>query len=223
VDFARSFAEIDAALASGERAESAWYDQVRDLIERAYLATDDPQTQSGLGGDAAHWARRRRVLVEAIDRDGTILDVGCANGLLMETLVAWAGERGYRLEPYGLDISPRLAALARARLPQWAERIFVGNVVDWEPPRRFDYAFTGLEYVPAARQPDLVARLRSRIVAPGGRLVFTSYRARGAAEAAPLAERLRSWGVPVTGEAVAFDDATGVVATRIVWSDTTPR
>jgi SAM-dependent methyltransferase len=223
MDFGRSFAEIDSALASGEIDEAAWYDLVRDLIERAYLATDDPQEQSGLGGDTAHWERRRRVLVEAIDRDGTFLDVGCANGLLMETLVAWAGERGYRLEPYGLDISPKLTALARARLPQKAEQIFTGNIIDWEPPRCFDYVFTGLEYVPEVRQPDLVARLRSRIVAPGGRLVITSYRARGTAEAEPLAERLRTWGVPISGEAVAIDDATGGVATRIVWSDTTPR
>ena len=36
--------------------------------------------------------RARRPIVSAIDRDGTFLDVGCANGLLMESLATWAGE-----------------------------------------------------------------------------------------------------------------------------------
>ncbi len=219
MDFGRRIAEIDAALASGEIDEPAWYDLIRDVVEAAYLSADDPRAQSGLGGDAAHWERRRHVLVEAIDRDGTSLDVGCANGLLMETLVAWAEARGHRLVPYGLDISPGLAALARARLPQWAGHIFVGNIMGWEPPRRFDYVLSGLEYVPSARQPDLVAFLRDRIVAPAGRLVITSYRSRGPVEAEPIAQRLRSWGVPITGEAVAIDEVTGAAATRVVWSD----
>ena len=212
-------AKIDEDLANGRIDEATWCARVREVIEAAYLASDDPRAQSGLDGDAAHWERRRRVLVEAIDRDGTLLDVGCANGLLMETLVVWAAARGVHLEPYGVDISPKLEALARARLPTWAERIFDGNVMEWEPPRRFDYVFSALEYVPLVRQPDLVARLRQRVVAPGGRLVVVSYRARGAAEAEPVGERLRSWGVPVHGEASATDQARGRVATHIAWSD----
>jgi hypothetical protein len=60
--------------------------------------------------------------------------VGCASGYLMETLVSWCHERGHTIEPYGLDISPELADLARCRLPHWAERIFTGNAIDWLPP-----------------------------------------------------------------------------------------
>lgn len=67
--------------------EDAWYDRNRQILETAYLAGDTPQQQSGFNGDAAHWKRLRQVIADAIDHDGTILDVGCANGLLMETLV----------------------------------------------------------------------------------------------------------------------------------------
>jgi hypothetical protein len=60
----------------------------------------------------------------------------------MELVAAWCAERGLAIEPYGVDISPALAELARRRLPRWADRIWTGNAVDWQPPgaMRFDYA-----------------------------------------------------------------------------------
>jgi hypothetical protein len=45
----------------------------------------------------------------------------------MESVAAWCAERGLAIEPYGVDISPALAELARRRLPQWADRIWVGT------------------------------------------------------------------------------------------------
>ena len=216
-------ARIDAALATGHLTENEWYERIRDLLETAYLAADDPQRQSGLDGDAAHWERRRQVIVEAVDHDGSFLDVGCANGLLMETMAAWAAARGRRLAPYGLDISPKLAALARTRLPMWSDRIFVGNIIDWEPPRRFDYVRTELVYVPGHRQPELVARLLERVVAPEGRLVVCAYRPHGVRDAEPIGELLRSWGFAISGEAAATDTSNGGVATRVVWLDADPR
>jgi hypothetical protein len=212
------FGQIDF-VAAGSQAEDAWYERNRQFLETAYLASDTPQQQSGLNGDAAHWKRRRHVIVEAIDHDGTILDVGCANGLLMETLVAWARERGYHLEPYGLDLSPKLVALARSRLPGWADRISVGNVITWDPPRQFDYVRTELVYVPGQRQPHLIARLMEHVVAPAGRLVVCAYRPQGVRDADPIGELLRSWGFPVNGEATATDTADGGVATRVAWLD----
>jgi SAM-dependent methyltransferase len=216
------FDQIGAALASGLLTEEAWYDRVRDLLETAYLATDDPQRRSGLNGDAAHWRRRRHVIVEAIDRDGTFLDIGCASGLLMETMAVWTEARGHHLEPYGLDISPKLAALARSRLPRWQDRIFIGNAMSWEPPQRFDYVRTELVYVPEARQAELVAHLLNRVITPGGRLIVCAYRPRGARDAEPIGELLRAWGFPVGGEATATDATDGGVATRVAWIDAVP-
>jgi SAM-dependent methyltransferase len=219
MDFQQRFAQIDAALSDGRLEEREWYEQTRELVETTYLASDDPQAQSGLGGDAEHWERRRRVITEALDREGTLLDVGCANGLLMETLAAWAEAGGYRIEPYGLEFSFKLAALARARLPAWADRIYAGNVMEWEPPRRFDYARTELVYVPRRHQPDLVSRLLKRVLVPGGRLIVCAYRERGTRDAADLEEILRSWEFVVGGEAVSVDMNDGGVATRVVWLD----
>src|SRR5919206_3183785 len=116
---------LNRELAAGEIDESAWYCEVAAMIVPAYLAGDNPRAQSGSSGTVADWTYKRGLLADAVHRDGAFLDVGCASGYLMETLAAWCRECGYAVEPYGLDISPELAALARRRLPPWADHIFV--------------------------------------------------------------------------------------------------
>ena len=138
----------ETRLASGEINEADWYTGIAAEITPAYLSSDNPRSQSGFIGDEAHWIQARGLIADAIDRAGTFLDIGCANGYLMESLAQWSPAKGYRLEMYGLDISPELIAAARQRLPQWADRLFVGNAIDWEPPSRFDFVRTSFEYVP---------------------------------------------------------------------------
>jgi SAM-dependent methyltransferase len=165
-----------------------------EVYEEHYLASDDPRRQSGFGGDEARWEAARRPIVRAIDRPGSFLDVGCANGYLLESLVRWSP---HPIEPYGLDFSPRLVAVARARLPQWADRFFVGDALEWEPepPRRFDFVRTELVYAPEERWCGLVERLLSRVVAPGGRLIVCGYGSpRRGVEAHPVRRIVRDWG-----------------------------
>lgn len=199
--------------------EARWFTENVAALERAYLVSTNPVQQSGLNGDAAHWVRRRSVIVAALDRDGTFLDIGGANGLLMETLTTWAAERGVRVEPHGLDGSSWLAALARARLPAWSSRIHVGNAIAWVPPQRFDFVRTELVYVPEHRLHDLVAHLLTDVVLPTGRLVVCAYRPRGQRDAEPVGDEMRGWGLHVSGEACAIEPEDGGIATRVVWID----
>ena len=82
-------------------------------VEDAYLATDDPIRQSGFLGGEARWREERELILDAVDRDADFLDIGCANGYLLQCLVQWARERGITLTPYGVDIGPRLVELAK--------------------------------------------------------------------------------------------------------------
>jgi hypothetical protein len=216
----RELAEIDVALDRGKIDEDGWHAAVLAIIEPAYLGADTPQGQSGRSGDAAGWEAARRFLLDAVDRDGTFLDVGCANGLLMESVHAWAAEDGRTLEPYGVEISAPLADLARRRCPQWADRIWTANALHWQPPRTFDVVRTGLDYVPDARRPDLVRHLLDQAVAPGGRLLVgvTSER-RGEPG---LAEALRGWGFKVAGTVTRPHDHDAVVRT-VHWVEREPR
>ena len=200
------------------RTERRFFVEELALHEAKYLAGTNPRQQSGFGRDERDWERFRRPIVEAIEADGSFLDVGCANGLLMESVVAWAREGGHLVEPYGLDISGRLAELARRRLPHWRDRIFVGNALFWEPPVQFDFVRTELVYVPNARRREYTERLLERFVAPGGRLLVCAYgssRPEGAC-AELLVDELRGWGLPVhrVDDAVSLEQ--GFVITRVV-------
>jgi uncharacterized protein len=155
-----------------------------EIYELHYLADGDPVHGSGHSGDLATWEAGRRPIARAIHRPGTLLDVGCANGLLLESLVRWSE---YPIEPYGLDFAPRLVAEARRRLPQWAERIFLGDARSWEPPRRFDFVRTELVYVHEDERPAYVESLL-RWVEPGGRLLVCGY------GGDTVHEQLRAWG-----------------------------
>lgn len=206
-------------LEAGHIDEVGWHRRIAEVITPAYLAGDSPRRQSGHSGDESRWTRARGLIADAIDRDGTFLDVGCASGYLMETLQRWCAEKGCHIEPYGLDIAPELADLARRRLPQWSDRIFVGNALDWRPPRRFDIVRTGLEYVPRRRQSDLVAHLLKNVVSPGGRLIIGTYNEARASLTIPTTKQLvTSWGHRVAGQSERpHDDCR--ICYRVIWID----
>ncbi|HEV2667804.1 MAG TPA: class I SAM-dependent methyltransferase, partial [Blastocatellia bacterium] len=196
----RAVQGIDEALSRGEIDEAAWYKSMQDLIIPKYIAADNPRAQSGHSGDAAAWERARSLVVEGIDRHGSFLDAGCANGHLMETAQSWASERGSRVEPYGVDLSPVMIDLALRRLPQWHDRFWVANVLDWEAPRRFDFVHVQhLDYVPLTRRRELLAHLLTRICEPGGRLIIGPF---NEIKAERATERIvTEWGYTIVGQA----------------------
>jgi SAM-dependent methyltransferase len=163
---------------SGERAlPSVFVSRLRELA-RSYLASEDPCQQSGFGGGAERWRAEREPILEGVAKDGDFIDLGCANGFLLECLRGWAAAKEIRLDPFGLDQSAELVALARERLPELASHFFVGNSWSWEPPRRFDYVYSLADAVPASYLRDHIQRLHSSFVAPGGRLILGSYGSR---------------------------------------------
>lgn len=171
-------------------------------LEEAYLQSDDPIRQSGFGGGAERWRAERSPILEAMDRDGGLLDIGCANGYLAECLAEWAGERGVRLTPHGIDVGPRLVAEAKRRLPAFADNFHVANGWDWQPGRRFGYVYTLSDCVPPEMLAEYVERLLDRLVEPGGRLIVGSYGSRSrATPPLPIGDVLASFGHAIAGRA----------------------
>lgn len=206
--------------------EARYYRRTLELLEDSYLAADergDIAGGSGSGGGLARWERKRRLIADAFDHDGTWLDVGCANGLLMESIQRWTAEKGIRIDPYGLELSARIADRARIRLPHWADRIWAGNARSWEPPFRFDYVTVLCDCVPENRLHAMLSRVIEEFVQPRGRMVVSCY---GPKNSSGQGERgahyamnlLRSLGFDPRGSAEVFYE-DGTIWTSVAWLD----
>lgn len=204
----------DAAHSLRAQSDADYYAGNLRLLEPAYLRGTTPQHGSGFSGDAIRWRRRRGMIVDGIHRCGTLVDLGCANGLLMESIHRWAAERGHTIEPYGVDISPGLVDLARRRLPHWAGRIQVGNAISYRPaapPHRFTFVHLLIDLVPRARRRDLIDHALEHLVEPGGRLLVSHYQNDGGSDLS-AAEHVGRLGLPVTG-------AAGTGSATTAWID----
>jgi hypothetical protein len=182
----------DEASSTGELPTSgttrAKDDDSPDWFDRVYLATDDPRAQSGFRGSAERWEAARKLIAYPIDRPGTFLDVGCANGLLMECVVRWAV---FPVEPYGIDFAPGLVDCAQRRLPEWRERIVLADARSWTPPHKFDFVHVRLDQGDVR---DVLSFGRRIIVSSDG-----SFRRPDSKRCEPVAERLTAMGLDVSG------------------------
>lgn len=214
----RIVADLAHRLESGKITEEQWFEENCRIFTEAYLARSDPRSQSGHSGDAKHFANSRAMLLPAIDRDGSFIDIGCANGHLIELLQRWALALGFELEMYGLDISAPLVELARRRLPNWRDRFYVGNALSWRPERRFDIVLlVELACVPRFLERELVANMMDNVVAPGGRLIVGPTTVEHTDHS--IRERLESWGYEIDGYVERSHHRYRELCRRLYWID----
>jgi 2-polyprenyl-3-methyl-5-hydroxy-6-metoxy-1,4-benzoquinol methylase len=153
-----------------------WLDNLKKDLEESYLKYTEPWKQAGFMEGEQAWIECRKPIADCIDKSGSILDVGCSNGYLLESLVKWTGERGIKLEPYGIDLSEKLITVAKERLKGYTNNLVVGSVTKWVTPLKFDYIRTELGYVLDESQEQYLNKLASSFLNPDGRLIITEYR-----------------------------------------------
>jgi hypothetical protein len=85
-----------------------------DLVEPVYLGADTEEGGSGYTGTPERWRHARGLIADALAKSGTFHDIGCANGLLMERIVAWvpSGSRDRALRPRDPTVVRRVRAHA---------------------------------------------------------------------------------------------------------------
>jgi SAM-dependent methyltransferase len=159
------------------RLPSSFLQSLKEL-ERSYLSHSDPILQSGFSGGELRWREEREPILRAVDSDGDFLDVGCANGFLLECLTEWALERRIHLTSFGVDTGSGLIELARRSFPDLRDNFYVANAWDWQPPRQFRYVYTLYDCVPEEYLEEYVYRLSARYVEDGGRLIIGAYGSR---------------------------------------------
>ncbi len=84
---------------------------------------------------------------------------------------------------------------------------------------------TGLEYVPARRQKDLVERLLREVAAPDGRLIIGAFKEENdALRTEPtLEEAVAGWGFPIAGRSERPHDRDDRFLYRVFWIDAPAR
>jgi ubiquinone/menaquinone biosynthesis C-methylase UbiE len=174
----------------------AWFAELRRQTRAFYLSDPgNPYRMSGRSTGVERWELKRRCIADAIDAPGAFMDIGCANGLLLESLQSWTP---HALVPHGIDFVPELIDHARARHPGFEANFRVGNVWDWDPDREYDYVRTNLEYVPADDWPEYLRR----VARPARRLIVCHY-VNPDEELMDCAELLARNGFPVAGVSAA--------------------
>lgn len=193
--------------------DQVFMDHARAL-ESAYVETDDPIEQSGFSGGRERWVVERSPLVDAIDNDGSFLDVGCANGLLAEDVVAWARLRGFSIEPFGVDLGRGLIELARQRHETHQDNFYLADAWQWGPDRTWTFVYSLLDLSPTDLHCVWLSRL-TRWVEPGGRLIVGSYGSRSRnISPEPVADIMARCGLALDGRSSARESEL----TRFAWS-----
>lgn len=98
---------------------------------------------------------------------GAALDVGCGcSGRFIRLLES----AGYEVE--GLDVSARMLALAKERLPH--VRFHQADICEWAPARQYDFitAWDSIWHVPLDRAESVLRKLCAALN-PGGILIWT--------------------------------------------------
>ena len=123
------------------------------------------------------WEKGRMPIALAIDKDGSILDIGCANGFLLRCLQEWSDKK---LEPYGFDVNEASIVAAQGMFADESPDHFVLSS-DQERaavfPKTFDFIFWNVwdnsDFDKEHVQGILSKALQS--VDQGGRLIFGFY------------------------------------------------
>jgi trans-aconitate methyltransferase len=133
---------------------------------------------------------------------------------MMECLPRWTT---HRVEPFGLDISEDLVARARERLPEWSDRLFVGNALSWQSGQRFDFIRTNVDYVPPHRRRQLIENL----LAQAGRLIVGVFNEQTSER--PTEEMMRDWGYRIAGRSERANLKKPEIDYRVFWIDSEER
>lgn len=162
------------SLERGDIEEKSWFQTLNQFVTQKYINANNPIAQSGHSGTEEHWKYARDIILKAINQSGSFLDIGCANGYLLECLSHWF-QQDLSLDLYGLDISEALLKIAANRNPQWSHKFFYGNALYWKPGQLFDFVRTGMEYVPPSRKGDYLKHLFQNYLKDDGRLIIGTY------------------------------------------------
>ncbi len=208
--------QLQEALDRGDISEQDWFDQSNRHFTGIYMKAGNPRAQSGHGGDEERYRYSQGMILEALNRSGAFLDVGCANGYLMEKLSQWTRNLEIRIDFHGLDFSQELLELAAERIPDSANKLFLGNALYWQPHRKFDYfCVRELSYVPRDKLREFFFHLYDDILAVHGRLILGP--AVEISDESGVISCIQGWGISPSGYCIKSHQEYRELSRRLYW------
>ncbi|MGC8687982.1 MAG: class I SAM-dependent methyltransferase [Candidatus Micrarchaeia archaeon] len=135
------------------------------------------------GFDFDLWVKRRAFISDLINKSGTILDIGCANGLLLRSLQEWSK---YKLIPYGIDIEIKFADQIKELFPNNFSNFIkldvrdIDKISSFSLPDKYDFVYWHVwdEWnMSTDEQQNAVADAQEHVM-DGGRLILGFYDSR---------------------------------------------
>ena len=107
-------------------------------------------------------------LLEYINKDNQVLDLGCGNGRLYEFI----REKGAQY--CGLDYSDNLVTEARKKYLE--AKFLIGNILDFNTEQKFDavISVSVLNHFPRELQSEVIQRIK-KLLKPGGKLLLINW------------------------------------------------
>ncbi|UJR34638.1 hypothetical protein I4U23_027415 [Adineta vaga] len=78
---------------------------IKEILHNPILSLPWIQ-DSKCSGTFQFWKSTRAFVIDAINKNGTVLDIGCANGFLLACLTEWLQEKSITIVPYGIECDP---------------------------------------------------------------------------------------------------------------------
>lgn len=125
-------------------------------------------------GSKEMWRLAREVILEGVHKDGTFLDIGCANGVLARDLCVWAKERNINLIPFGIDIDKELIKECKRKLPKFKMNFIVAHRCKFKPNMKFTFICTYFSPKNWWKRDEFLKSCLE-MLEPGGRLILTRY------------------------------------------------
>ena len=138
-------------------------DDVANELGRKYLRSGDYHWRLYFSPKFNLYREHVNYILEYFsDMKGTLLDVGCGEGLILERLI-----QETQLECYGIDISPLAIELAHQH---GVEKCEVAGVFDLD--KTFDHIFVG-DVLEHTEEPETVLRKMHDLLNPGGTILIS--------------------------------------------------
>ncbi len=113
-------------------------------------------------------------------------------------------------------MSAKLVELAKERLPECKNNIFVGNAWNWRISLTFDYVRTELVYVPDYLQKQYVNNL-IQLLGDRGKLLVTEYLlTKGPYSIPKLSNILNEWGYQISKQVSGFYDGKEMIRVTVI-------